>query len=107
MINKLNYEEQSKQLIAAIDIAIKAFQLYPPKIWDDATIQHVVNVNLSFKNGAQNPLPKFKNKQSLSYTINEVFTYFQESSGEAVDYFWQEIKLAGLVFNGKISLGKY
>jgi len=105
-MKKLSYEEQVKQLIAAIDIAIKAFQLYPPKIWDDAAIQHVVNVYVSFKNDAQNPLPKFKNKQSLNYTINDVFTYFQEASGGTVDYFWQEIKLAGLDFKRENKLGK-
>jgi len=106
-MKKLSYEEQVKQLIAAIDIAIKAFQLYPPKIWDDATIQRVVNVYVSFKNDAQNPLPKFKNKQSLNYTINDVFTYFQEASGERWIIFGRKLSWQGSISNAKISLGKY
>lgn len=105
-MNKLSYEEQTRQLIAAIDIAVKAFQLYPPNVWDDSTKQHMVKTYLSFKNGVQNPEPKFKNKQSLSYKIDDVFIYFQEGSGEAVDYFWQQIKNTSLDFKRENKLGK-
>jgi hypothetical protein len=105
-MNKLSYEEQTRQLLAAIDIAITAFQLYSPKNWDDSIKQHVVKTYLSFKSDVQNPEPKFKNKESLRYSIDEVFTYFQEDSGDAVDYFWQQIKDTGLDFKRENKLVK-
>jgi hypothetical protein len=105
-MNKLSYEEQVNQLLAAIDIAIASFQLYPPKNWDEGTIQHIIKTYSSWKNDVQYPKPQFKNKQSLKYSINDVFTYFQESSGEAVNYFWQQIKDTGLEFKRENRLKK-
>lgn len=105
-MNKLSYEEQTRQLIAAIDIALTSFRLYSPKNWDNSTKQHVLNTYSSWKNDLQNPNPKFKNKQSLSIIINDVLTYFQDGSGEAVNYFWQQIKNAGLDFKRENKLKK-
>jgi len=61
---------------------------------------------LSWKNNVQSPEPKFKNKQSLSYIINDVFVYFQEGSGDAVNYFWHQIKDSGLEFKRENKLEK-
>jgi hypothetical protein len=74
-MNKLIYEEQTKRLITAIDIAIKSFQYYPPKKWDDNTKQHIITTYLSWKNDIQNPSPKFKNKQSLKYLTDDVLIF--------------------------------
>lgn len=105
-MNKLSYEEQTRQLIAAIDIAVTSFELYSPKNWDNNTKQHIVNTYISWKNDLKNPNPKFKNKKSLSFVIVEVLTYFQESSGEAVNYFWQQIENTGLDFKRENKLNK-
>jgi len=42
----------------------------------------------------------------LSFVIVEVLTYFQESSGEAVNYFWQQIENTGLDFKRENKLNK-
>jgi hypothetical protein len=87
-----NYETEAIKLAKAIDIAIDAFVKYPPKDFTEEHIDHVVSVHNEWKNAVLNPEPKFKKIASLKYDIQNVFTYFQESSGETVEYFWRQIK---------------
>ncbi|MBD1391813.1 hypothetical protein [Mucilaginibacter glaciei] len=89
---KSKYDEQSKFLAQAIDIAVNSFNLFPPKGWDKNVLEQVVNAYTRFKNNALNPEPQFKNMRSFQYILNDVLTYFQESSGSAVDNFWVEIR---------------
>ena len=103
---KDKYTESSNNLVKAIDIAIDAFKKYPPKIWDTKTLDQVINTYSEFKNNAENPEPQFHNLKSLSYKINDVFIYFQEGSGDAVDKFWDKIKEVNLPYKRENKLGK-
>jgi len=105
-MSKFNYEEQAKQLSLAIDIAVKAFQEYPPKNWEAVPIQQVIKTYLTWKNELENSDPKYKNSKSFSFRINDVLTYFQEDSGETVNYFWQQINNEGLEYKRENKLLK-
>lgn len=85
----------------AIDIAISSFQNYPPKGFDKSHIKHIINTYLDSKNKALNPEPQFEKVSSLKYIAEEVFTYFQESTGETVNVFWEQIKQENLPYQRK------
>ena len=92
MKQRKNYETEALKLSKAADIAIDAFRKFPPKIWNEEILLHIQNCYSEWKNEALNPLPQFKNLASLKYKIENIFTIFQEGSGEFVEYFWKEIK---------------
>ena len=92
------YEQKAGDLSKAIDIAIEAFEKIKPDDWDDVHVQHVVSTYLQFKSEVLFPDPKYKNLKSLSYHEEAVFTYFQESSGKTVEYFWQKLHPENLPF---------
>lgn len=87
-----DYNAEAIKLANAIDIAVDAFSKYPPKNFTKEHIAHVVSLHHEWKNAVLNPEPKFKNITSLKYDIQNVFTFFQEGSGETVEYFWRQIK---------------
>ncbi|WP_029272446.1 hypothetical protein [Flavobacterium sp. KJJ] len=92
------YQESSVNLSKAIDIAIDIIKKHPPIGWEEKTISHVVNLNLEIKEGILNPQPQFRNLKSLKYSIEIVFTKFQEMHGVFVEEFWKEIKRQNLPF---------
>lgn len=53
-----------------------------------------------------NPQPQYANMASLKYSIDEVFTYFQEGNGQTVEKFWEKIKEAGLPYKRENKLVK-
>lgn len=89
---KQNYIDKAYNLSQTIDVAIDAVGKYPPKDWQGSHVEHFIKVYLSFKDNALEPQPQFKNIQSLKSVEANVFTYFQEGSGDAVNYFWEQIK---------------
>ena len=91
-MTKKIYEDEAIKLSKAIDIAIEAFEKYPPEIWTKDILTHVINCYREWKDDALNPEPKFKKITSLKYIIESVFTYFEESNGKDVEYFWKQIK---------------
>jgi hypothetical protein len=103
---KRTYEEEANNLIQAIDIAIDAFKNYPPNKFQPENIEKVVNIYLEQRNNVLNPQPEFRKVSSLKYTISDVFIYFQESGGKTVDYFWKEIKKAGLPYKRENKIAK-
>lgn len=105
-MNKSTYEEQAKRLVVAIEIAINSLQILPPSNWDETSIQQAINTYLSFKNSLINPEPRYRNIKSLRYLENDVFTYFQESSGKTVDFFWEQINRWGLDYQRENKLVK-
>ena len=105
-MSKLTYDEQAKQLAIAIDIAVISFKKYSPKNWYETTIQQIGKTYLTWKSELKNSEPKYKNLKSLEFRINEVLTYFQESSGETVNYFWQQVNNEGLMFKRENKLSK-
>ena len=93
-------------LCKAIDIAIESFQKYPPKIWDDKTTNHFINLYKEWKEERLNAELKFRNISSLKYDYLNVFTIFQESAGDGVNYFWNKIKEHNLPYKRENKLGK-
>jgi hypothetical protein len=92
MKQRANYETEALKLSKAADIAIDAFKKFPPHDWNEETVLHFEKCYLEKKDFALNPEPKFKSITSLKYIIEAVFTIFNESSGDFVEYFWKEIK---------------
>lgn len=103
---KRSYEEEANNLAKVIDIAIEAIQKHTPKGFNPEHINHFVKTYLEAKEKALNPEPQFKTLQSLKYITQDVFTFFQESTGEAVNYFWGEIKKTNLDYNRENKLLK-
>ena len=94
---KRNYKEESEKLIKAIDIALVVFKDYPPLHHMTATfLEHTIKCYEGWKEDLLNPKPQYENLGSLKYHIDDVFTYFNESGGEAVEQFWGMIKEAEL-----------
>lgn len=103
---KSNYEEQAQALSKAIDIAIESIKKFPPKEFDANHLNHFISSYLQFKKNVLEPEEKYKNSQSLSYIKNDVLTYFQEGTGNAVHYFWQQVNAQNLGFNRENKLAK-
>ncbi|HRG38062.1 MAG TPA: hypothetical protein PK289_05990 [Bacteroidia bacterium] len=91
-MNKKDYNLEAQQLVRIIDIAVDCFTKMPPEGFEEATIKHLINTYLGWKDDALNPEPKFKNLKSLSYVKKNVMTYFQEGEGDEVELFWKEIQ---------------
>jgi hypothetical protein len=110
---KPNYDIEAIKLSKAIDIAIDSYSKFPPKDFTQANIDHVVNLHHEWKNSVLNPEPQFRKIGSLKYQIENIFTFFQEGTGEAVEYFWRQLanedlgyvrvdKLRKIIDRGKI-----
>jgi hypothetical protein len=110
---KQDYDTEANKLAKAIDIAIDAFVKFPPKDFTKDNLDHIVNTHNQWKKAVLNPEPKFRKIASLKYSIQDVFTYFQEVSNETVEYFWQQVakenlgyiredKLRKILVQGKI-----
>ena len=95
---KKNYEEEAIKLSKAINIAIESFQKYPRKDWTKEIHEQTISIYYELQKATLNPNPEFKKITSLKYLINDVFTYFQESYGNDVEYFWQQIDSQNLDF---------
>jgi hypothetical protein len=100
------YLQAATNLVKAIDIAIESLHKHPPKVWDDKTINHFMNFYTECKDRVINPEPQFRNLKSFKYVYEDVFTLFQESAGEDVNYFWDKIKEQGLPYKRENKLGK-
>jgi hypothetical protein len=92
------YEVKASEILKVIEIAIKSFKHYPPKMWDEKTLNSVINCHKQWANGIVNAKPQFRNLTSLKYDIDAVFTYFQESGGQEVNYFWDKIREENLPY---------
>lgn len=106
MAERKNYETEALKLSKACDIAIEALEKFPPKIWDEKTVLHIINCYREEKHDILNPLPQYKKIASLKYAIESTFTMFNESSGDFVEYFWKEIKSQNLDYVREDKLGK-
>lgn len=103
---KRNYEDEAQHLIEAIDIAIEVFTTPPltGQLPDHAP--QMAAAYKGFRYELINAAPQYQNLASLKYSIEEVFTYFQEGSGPVVNFFWQQIKAANLPYTRKNKLEK-
>lgn len=98
MKSKRDYQTEAVRLSKAIDIAVEAFQKNPPKGMSDYQIENLVKFYSECKENALNPEPEYKSLASLKYIIQDVFTFFNEASGTAVEYFWNKIEEEQLAY---------
>jgi len=95
---KLDYPTYAAPLSAAIDLAIEALQRFPPPLFTQENLVHMVNVYREWKQEVEHPAPAYQNKRSLKYQQANVLTYFLEATGPTVDYFWQQVQQQGLPY---------
>ena len=105
MKEKRNYQEEAEKLAKAIDIAVEAFRLHCPEKLKSHQ-DHFIKCYLEWKDDALHPEHQYKNLTSLKYDEVAVFTYFLESKGEMIEYFWRRIKEAGLDYPREDKLAK-
>lgn len=106
MKKRRTYQEEANKLAAAIDIAIEAFTLVCPPNVEKSQQEHFISCYSEWKERCLNPDPRFKNLTSLQYSINDVFTYFQEGTGQTVEYFWKKIDEVKLDYKRENKLEK-
>ena len=106
MKKKRTYQEEANKLATAIDIAIEAFTVECPPDFEKSHQEHTISCYANWKESCLNPEPQFRNLASLKYSINDVFTYFQEGTGKTVEYFWKKINDAKLDYKRENKLEK-
>lgn len=113
MKKRRQYEEEAQKLARAIDLAIEAFEKECPPDFQAQHQAHLISTYGDWKRQCLNPEAAFRNLASLKYLVESVFTYFQEASGNTVEYFWRRIqeeeldfkredKLAAILHRGRI-----
>ena len=95
------YIEARDNLIKAIDLANEALLRYPNGkdkqkfVYDGVSyteLEWMIKWHNEIKDRRLNEEKKYETLQSLKYTIEDVFTYFQEGAGPDVNEFWRLIK---------------
>lgn len=105
-MKKRDYSTESIKLVKAIDIAIDAFNKFPPKGFSSDDLKQTISFYHYFKLTVLNPNRQFKTLASLKYDIEAVFTYFQEATGDTVDFFWKRIDENNLDYKRQDKLRK-
>jgi hypothetical protein len=106
MKKRKSYADELQKFVQAIDIAIDAYRSYPPPMWTAEIVDMVTGNLQQDKIRRLEADQKFQNLASLKYDIDTLFIYFQEAQGPTVDYFWKEIKQAGLDYQREDKLSK-
>lgn len=95
------YIQERDRLISACRIAVEALDKYK---LDGEYVKGTVGFLDYYKSRESSILnadEKYQNLVSLKYSIEEVFTYFNEGSGKEVEYFWSEVSRKGLGYKRK------
>ncbi|MFC3812820.1 hypothetical protein [Lacihabitans lacunae] len=100
------YQTEIENLRKACDIAIEAYTNYSPKNWKQSDIDWFVLCTNQTKSGLIDRKPPYNNLSSLKYEYQDVFTYFQEGSGQTVEEFWKIIREEGLPYKRENKLAK-
>lgn len=109
------YIEARDNLKKAIDLANEALLKYPngkekQEFVYDGISYTVLEWTIKWLNEVKkrrlNEEKKYETLQSLKYSIEDVFTYFQEAAGPDVDEFWRLIKEANLPYERENKLEK-
>ena len=106
MKKRRNYDEEVRKLFKAIDIACDAFRNHPPHLLKEKDVKHAINVYKDMKDLISKSEGKFRTLASLKYDVDVVFTFFQEASGDTVEYFWKRIKEENLGYKRVNKLDK-
>ena len=100
------FTEAKLNLSKAAEIAIESLKKFPPKELDNDNFNHILKCYIECLFSINNPEPKYQNLRSLKYLEQEVFTIFQEGSGENVEEFWKRIKEENLPFKRENKMAK-
>jgi len=101
-----NYENEVNELCKAIDLAVEAFEQACPSNFTLDHQKHFITTYKDWKDRVLNAQPEFRNLASLKYSHQDVFTYFQESTGPTVECFWKRLNEEGLNFKRENKLKK-
>jgi len=93
------YTERAVKLLAIIDIGISAIERFPPPGFDDNQVKIFTDSYRLYRSKIENPEKTFMTIKSLKISEDRVLIYFMEAHGEAVDYFWNEVKAQNVGFN--------
>ncbi len=106
MEKRRSYKEEVEKLCKAIDISIESFKTFPPKDWTSDNLNMATSILEKIKQRRLDAEPKFRNLASLKYDIEDLFTYFQEATGDTVEFFWKKINETGLDYKRENKLEK-
>ncbi|GAA4079970.1 hypothetical protein GCM10022389_27590 [Flavobacterium cheonanense] len=100
------FTEAAQNLSKAAEIAIESLKKFPPKEYDNDYYKYILKCCIERLFFINNPEPKYRNLRSLKYLEEEVFTRFQEGSGEDIEEFWKRIKEENLPFKRENKMAK-
>lgn len=86
---------RARAFAEAVDLGVALRATLTGPEWSDGKHE------LWVKEQALAPEPPFANVRSLAYLEDDFFTYWNESSGEHVEQFWQRVAERGLPFQRK------
>lgn len=89
-MDKPEYDKKLSDFCKAIDIAIEAFQKYPPELFEPKHVIIATNSLNMYKDAALSS--KSKSLRGLNQSINEVLSPLQEGNEKHVEYFWKKIE---------------
>jgi len=95
-MNKTDYNSQADLIVDIIDIAIDCFINQSPENLEPRDIKQMVDVYQEYRNRITDPDLRPKTIAPLKQMLSDVLTYFQESSGKAVNAFWRKIDAKSL-----------
>ena len=97
---------EAARLAKVIELAVDAITCFPPNGFSAENTAHFIGTYSNMKNQVVSPHPFYKNLRSLRYTEADVFVYFHEGAGAAVEYFWAQAALAELGYVRRDQLQK-
>ncbi|MEO1514303.1 MAG: hypothetical protein AAFV95_04800 [Bacteroidota bacterium] len=99
---RLTYQQRAERLAKAIDIAVKIVQ--ESEHFNDDLKQPMIDFCQQIKQLALHPELAFKKVASIKHLERDFLTYWNESTGRAVDKFWLELHKNGLDFEKRDSI---
>lgn len=100
------FKKKLSQIQKVCEIATDSLIKNRPNILDENSYKMIIKFYQDSSNEWNNVEKKYQNLQSLKYLENDIFIYFNESSGKTVDYFWERIKEENLPFKRENKLTK-
>jgi hypothetical protein len=94
------YLARARAFAEAVDIGVELRAAHEEGEGSDATQE------LLWKEQALAPEPPFANLRSLAYLEDAFFTYWNETSGEHIERFWQRVTERGLPFQRRDVVGE-
>lgn len=100
------FKKKLSQIQKVCEIATDSFIKNRPNNLDENSFKMIIKFYQDSSNELNNIEKKYQNLQSLKYLENDIFIYFNESSGKTVNYFWERIKEENLPFKRENKLVK-